>query len=131
VTADLEALDSRVQHALDATQKQTTLTNDEEELRVLCAKCDEVAQQLPDRLRKLVVRPANLRQWKSIRKALKSVWSKSDIDALAERLDGYRRQLNTRFLVDLSYAAPFRMAASKTIGLNGVIGSFKLGTSRE
>jgi polyhydroxyalkanoate synthesis regulator phasin len=42
------------------------------------------------------------KKWKSFRAALKTIWSKEKVDELTKRLDGYRQELGTRFLVLLN-----------------------------
>jgi hypothetical protein len=75
---------------------------DEQALEQLCEACNKVASELVERLRRLKVVPGGKhREWKSVRQALKTVWSKDDLDAIATRLRLYRDQLNTRLLVSL------------------------------
>lgn len=42
------------------------------------------------------------KKWKSFRAAFKTIWSKEKVDELTKRLDGYRQELGTRFLVLLN-----------------------------
>jgi hypothetical protein len=66
------------------------------------AKCVKISDALFCLLEKLKVpRDAKYRSWKSFRQALKSVWSKHEIDELSERLFVFRDQLQFRTLVSL------------------------------
>ena len=59
---------------------------------VIAMECMQVANKLVRKLQRL--KYSGKRQpWKSIRQALKSVWSKNEIDALESRLNSYRQQL--------------------------------------
>ncbi|KAH6955688.1 hypothetical protein BKA56DRAFT_563572 [Ilyonectria sp. MPI-CAGE-AT-0026] len=63
-------------------------------------ECFQVSEQLLQKLHQLKVpTTSRFRTWKSFRQALKSVWSKSDIDAMASRLAVLRAQLDTEVLV--------------------------------
>jgi hypothetical protein len=76
----------------------------DQELIDLCEACNKIAQELVAKLSRLKVQPGTRhREWKSARQALKSVWSKGEIDAVAARLKQYRDQLNTRILVSLRF----------------------------
>lgn len=82
-------------------------TPDEEALAGLCKGCNEIAGTLLAKLDRLKCRPgASGREWNAARQAFRSLWTKSEIDAMNSRLRGYREQLNTRLLVLLRYACP-------------------------
>ena len=59
---------------------------------IIATECTQVAGKLVQKLQGL--KYSGKRQpWKAVRRALKSVWSKNDIDALESRLNSYRQQL--------------------------------------
>jgi hypothetical protein len=69
-------------------------------LKDLCEACDKVARELLEALDKVKVKGKH-EKWKSIRKALRSVWSKEHIEELEQRLARLRAELNLHLVVDL------------------------------
>jgi N-terminal domain on NACHT_NTPase and P-loop NTPases len=69
-------------------------------LKDLCEACHTVARELLEALDKVKVK-GKQQKWKSIRKALRSVWSKEDIEELERRLAKLRTELNLHVVVDL------------------------------
>ena len=69
-------------------------------LKDLCEACDQVARELLEALDKVKVKGKH-EKWKSIRKALRSVWSKEHIEELEQRLARLRAELNLHLIVDL------------------------------
>lgn len=100
VTTDL----SRLADRLNQNEELTCSTKDQQELRDLASSCQTLADQLMDKLQKLKVdKEAKYRRWKSIRQALKTVWSKKDLDEMAAKLATFRSQLELRLLVSLKW----------------------------
>jgi hypothetical protein len=71
------------------------------ELYQICEKCKTTATELLAKLQEVKVKGKH-RRWKSFRQALKSVWTKDEVDGLARRLAVFRNQLQFRIMV--SYA---------------------------
>ena len=69
-------------------------------LQNLCTSCNEVANELLMVLGKLNA-GATRTKWKSVRKALRTVWSKEKIHELEKRLTCFRDELNFRIVVDI------------------------------
>jgi hypothetical protein len=67
-------------------------------LQRLCIEVGETSSQLLDVLQKLKVR-GNNSKWKSMRKAIRSVWSKQKVADLEHRLGNFRNQLNLHTVV--------------------------------
>lgn len=70
-------------------------------LQRICGNCMDASNELLHRLQGLKI-PRNTvehRRWKSFRQALKTVWSKNEIDAMASRLLLLRHELNTELIV--------------------------------
>ncbi|KAF2647570.1 hypothetical protein K491DRAFT_643854, partial [Lophiostoma macrostomum CBS 122681] len=68
-------------------------------LQSICTECNEVSDELVDHLRRLRVPDGSVgRKWKSFRQALKSVWSKKEIDRMAQRLASLRAEIDTEDL---------------------------------
>ena len=59
---------------------------------VIATECTQVAEKLVQKLQRLKY-SGKCQPWKAICRALKSVWSKNDIDALESRPNSYRQQL--------------------------------------
>ena len=71
-------------------------------LRSICDGCIAASETLLSRLEKLKVQNGQgMRRFKSVRQALKSVWSQKSVDELAERLQHFRRDMDAHILVSL------------------------------
>jgi hypothetical protein len=99
VTNDL----SRLAGALRKAALDRTKSNDDEKsLQTISDECAKIADILLERLEKLKVKSdAKHRGWKSVRQALKSVWSKEELEELAARLWMFRDQLQFQVLVSM------------------------------
>ena len=64
--------------------------------------CAGAAEKL---LKKLNMAKAQgrFRRWKSLRQALKSVWSKAEVEEMARILHGFRSELQLRIMISLRY----------------------------
>jgi len=104
---DFDALsnlqDSKGSFAQDGPELCNDIQDSNElQLGKLCKDCNQAASDLLAALERLKVETGTKnRSWKSFRAALKSIWTKEEIEALAQRLESYRRQLDTRILVSL------------------------------
>lgn len=75
---------------------------EDEAIKILCTSCVDLSQELIakfDRLR--VSTGAKHRRWKSLRQALKSVWSKRAIDDISDQLNKHRKELEGHVLLSL------------------------------
>lgn len=88
-----------------STALQTTagFSNGDETLQKICKECNEMAEELLKALEELKVNGTNSK-WKSVRKALKSVCRKEEIDGIQNRLASFREEMNLHIVVDLRYA---------------------------
>jgi hypothetical protein len=101
VATELSQLTKRLRHQ-DGPNQPTILSDEEKSLQNMSDECIKIANELLDRLEKLKVkREARHRAWKSFRQALKSVWSKHDLDELSEKLQSFRDQLQFQILVSM------------------------------
>ncbi|XTI94184.1 hypothetical protein V2W45_1473413 [Cenococcum geophilum] len=80
--------------------KDAATTTGDSALQSLCKSCGTTADQLLAVLDKVKVK-GKQGKWKSIRKALRSVWSKEEIEELGQRLERFREELNLHVTVDL------------------------------
>ena len=99
ITNDLVNLNSRLIESLYTTADGRP-SKDELALEKLSVACANIGQQLLVRLQQLKVK-GPYRKWKSARQALRSVWSKQEVDAIAGKLAMYREELEFHILVSL------------------------------
>lgn len=99
VTKDLRDLNGRLQTSAEQRSDQHSFAGDETALVHLVRGCNKVADEMIGRLSKLS--GAKHKSWDSFRLALKSLWTRKEIEAIAARLESYRDQLVLRILVDL------------------------------
>jgi N-terminal domain on NACHT_NTPase and P-loop NTPases len=93
-TNHLVLLNSKLQKAAATTGDST--------IESLCKSCGTAADQLLAALDKVKVK-GKQDKWKSIRKALQSVWSKKEIEELERRLARLKEELNLHVVVGLRY----------------------------
>jgi hypothetical protein len=93
VTNDLISINTILTTSSAATSADPALEN-------LCLGCVEVSTELLAALAK-VKAGKDPTKWRSVRKALRSVWSKDKISSLEARLGGFRDEVNLRIVVSL------------------------------
>ena|SRR2546423_7114344 len=91
-TNDLILLNNKLEKAANATGDTA--------LEALCKSCSAVAVELLGALDKLKVH-GEKEKWKSMRKALRSVWSKEKIQGIEKQLASFREELNLHVIVGL------------------------------
>jgi urease accessory protein UreF len=91
-TNHLVLLNSKLQNA--------ATTAGDSALESLCKSCGTAADELLAALDKVKVK-GKQDKWKSIRKALRSVWSKEEIEELERRLARLKEELNLHVVVGL------------------------------
>ena len=99
-TSDLHRLTLKLSESIAPQNVPTVLSEDDQALHVLCKGCIDVSQELQAGLNELRVKGVPSK-WKSLRKALKTIWTKEHISELQSRLASYREQLDSRILVGL------------------------------
>lgn len=100
VTRDLQDLAHEVTREQAKLLAGQQLKSEEWRLRAICDNCTSIAQELTQKLEKLKVQGKH-RRFKSHRLALMSVWQKDEAEKIAERLEKYQRELDSRILVGL------------------------------
>ncbi|KAI9854448.1 MAG: hypothetical protein M1813_001242 [Trichoglossum hirsutum] len=75
-------------------------TTGDKALEALCESCSAVAAELLIALDKLKIH-GKKEKWKSMRKALRSLWSKEKIQGIEKRLASFREELNLHIVVNL------------------------------
>ena len=102
VTRDISVLSRKLRESLTMTDTSASLTADEQTICNLCKGCIDVSQELTKALENLKGqgKPGRFR---SFRQALKSVWSRDDIDSLVGRVKMYKEELNIRTIVALQF----------------------------
>jgi hypothetical protein len=76
------------------------LTKVERQLQQLCGGCRKVTDDLLVVIQKLKTQSPR-KKWNSFRQALSSLWGEDEIQALSIRLERYRRQIDTTWLLSL------------------------------
>jgi hypothetical protein len=100
IATRLESLTGKLRDGLKDTPG--CLTEDEQQLESVCEDCIAISAKLIRRLERLNDKQqCKGEAWKSIRQALKSVWSKKEIDEIVKRLDLFRGDLDTNILVSM------------------------------
>jgi hypothetical protein len=98
VIKDLKSINARLKHH----EKSSYRNRDEQTLEELSYRCSAIVDVLLTKLDKLKVeKGVKFRKWKSFRQALKSVWTKEELDKLAEILSGYRNELEFHVLLSM------------------------------
>ncbi|KAL1597954.1 hypothetical protein SLS60_008442 [Paraconiothyrium brasiliense] len=98
----------------------------QKQIGAICTECTRLSKVLLDRLYALKVPTgAEHRKWKSFRHALKSVWSKQELDTLAERLRSLREELDTHMMFILR-----KTMGDMAINMDGVLKSLSKDTQR-
>jgi hypothetical protein len=82
-------------------------------LKDIIERCTQLSQELLDKLGSLEVpKGSEFRKWKSFRQALKSVWSKQEIDAISEKLRYLRAELDSEIINELRQVQSFKCDSS-------------------
>jgi len=96
-TNDLQDFSAKFEQSLHENLDRGCLTEDELALKTLCGKCKKLADELVEKLNTLAVQDKK-RVWKNLETALASVWSRKEIEETKERLNEYRRAIDTRMI---------------------------------
>ena len=102
VTSDLLILQSKLQCLPPISNKDGVGMDDTEAFKKLSNSCAELAGKLLQKLN-MAKAQGRFRKWKSLRQALKSVWSKGEIEEMASRLSGFRGELQLHLLMTLRF----------------------------
>lgn len=102
VTRDLLVLQTRMERSLTSTTLAYDLNQPDEDLVQLLESSNELARRLLERLN-MAKALGRFKRWKSLRQAIKSVSSKTEVDDIASRLTAYRAQFQTRILSSIRY----------------------------
>lgn len=97
---DTEHVTKHLAELSTALQASASSSQGDPALEKLCESCNNVAKKLLKALEKLKVDGRN-GKWRSVRKALRSVWSKKEIDGIQKRLESFRDEMNLHIVVDL------------------------------
>ena len=97
VTTDISRLAARLKKPCD---QEEGIEPTSPELQEICKKCDEVAQDLLQRLKHLKTdKKKNALQ--SLRGALLASWARKDLNELVTRLNTYKQSVQTHLLAEL------------------------------
>jgi hypothetical protein len=104
VADDLAALTMRLESSLRPRGVHLALNENEQRLEDLRCRCENVAWALLVKLEKLRGKGKGDGKVKSLGKAIRNVWSKSDVEAIEKSLGDLRRELELRVLVEMKYS---------------------------
>jgi hypothetical protein len=110
---DLKSLSTNLRNSLRENQPvdltRQVYSEDDAALDDLCRRCQGIAEKLLSRLYKLKVQGvSSYRNWESFKKALRSSWSREEIDSLAAQLHEIRSEIEFRVLISFRYElSPF------------------------
>ncbi|PMD19918.1 hypothetical protein NA56DRAFT_574848 [Hyaloscypha hepaticicola] len=68
---------------------------DEETFQRILHRAEETAKELVERLERLKVKGPKSRKWESVRKAVQSVWTKDEVEALTKKLERFKDAMDT------------------------------------
>jgi hypothetical protein len=105
VANDLLILQTRLDEAAASNSQEGSKYEDDQGLDDIGSAAQELARDLLFRLNMAKVQ-GRFRRWKSLRQALKSVWSKKEIDSMFQRLQWLKQQMQMRIIVALRYHIP-------------------------
>lgn len=97
VTNDLLVLQTRMERSLLSESLDPYQTNDDEALKKLLSASNGLAKTMLQRLNKAKAQ-GRFRRWRSLRQAVKSVCSKTEVDEMAQRLAQFRAEFQTRII---------------------------------
>ena len=100
VTNDLLLMQTKLKRTLIAPGHTQLGSNDVKAFNNLSQSCARVAEKLLERLT-MVKAQGRFRRWKSLRQALKIVWSKKDIENMKDTLQSFRSEMQIHLLVSL------------------------------
>ena len=84
------------------SQDPLLISKEDDTLRSICDGCIAASNTLLSKLEMLKVQDGQkMRSYKSVRQALKSVWSQKSLDELAERLQHFRTEMDGHVLLSL------------------------------
>ncbi|PMD33834.1 hypothetical protein L207DRAFT_535085 [Hyaloscypha variabilis F] len=101
IANDLQELNSRLQPSPPAPDTVKTNWTADTALHKLTEQCSTVAGELLQALNRLKVEGTSNRRWKSVRQALKALMKKDEVDAIVQRLQHFRDELNLHILVSM------------------------------
>ncbi|KAF2235183.1 hypothetical protein EV356DRAFT_514550 [Viridothelium virens] len=102
ITRTVSGLHQRIYESNEEWKVTTKgrVSNTDREIERLASSCDEIAEDLLSVLAELRA-PGKLSKWNSMADALKTVWARSKIKALRDRLDQYKAGLHSSLMISL------------------------------
>lgn len=104
VTNRFIVMQSRLKQSLRSANAIGPLKENDQAIYDLVQASDKLADKLLEKLNAVKVHGSG-RAWKSLRQALKSVWSRNEINSMAESLNDLRNLLQSRLIVSIRYVS--------------------------
>jgi hypothetical protein len=100
VAHDLGSFSKALRRSIREQSSTIALSNNEQELETLCKECAVLAVDLRAQVENL--KPSGKgRPWESVGQALKSMWSRKELNEIEAKLSKYRDAINSRLLGSL------------------------------
>lgn len=100
VTSDLLVLQKKLGDSKPRANAKDPELEDFKSLEPLIKRSSDLAEKLLEKLNAAKAQ-GRFRKWKSLRQAVKSVWSKREVDEMADRLQAFKSELQLKLLVSL------------------------------
>lgn len=97
--ADLETVAVDLLALIDKVTPHSDI-NSSASFNALCLSCTDIASELLAALDKLKVQGKKTK-WRSFRKALRSVWTKEEIQSIEKQLSSFRDEINLHIVINL------------------------------
>lgn len=102
VTSHLLVMQTKLKSTLLSSTHTQLVSDDVKAFNALSESCSALAEKLLERLTRVKVQ-GRFRRWKSLRQALKIVWSKQDIENMKSTLESFRSEMQTHLLISLRW----------------------------
>ena len=102
ITIGLKTLNDDLRLSLDRAASGKELSKSDAELQTLCKNCNVATDELISALEKLKTQK-NHSFWDSFGRALLTVWSKKEVEALQKQLDAFRQQISLHIIASVRY----------------------------
>jgi hypothetical protein len=102
ITSSLKALNADLRHSLSRAASCKELSASDLELNKVCTNCEAVTDRLISALRKLKAQKKHS-IWDSFGRALLTVWSKEEVEALQKQLNTFRHQISLQIIASIRY----------------------------
>jgi len=109
ITTALQSVISKLRQSVEVMNVSRPLTELDHQRHLsyhqICDGTAAIAEEICSKLETLKMQGNKYRKWESLEKAVKSIWSRQEVDGLVDRLSVFREILNTHILSFLWYVS--------------------------